>query len=95
MRAAGIASVFFAALLAAGPTAAVDAKRIAPESSRIVGDCSRKSDDCYRGTRNIRRADCHRNVRTHRIGGALIRHRHVGDHCAVREVRRAESAGRP
>ena len=34
-------------------------------------------------------ADCHRDVRTHRIGGVKIRHRHVGDNCAVREVRQA------
>lgn len=32
-------------------------------------------------------ADCHRDVRTHRIHGVRIRHRHVGDDCAVREVR--------
>lgn len=32
--------------------------------------------------------DCHRDVRTHRIRGVLVRHRHVGPHCAVRVVRR-------
>lgn len=32
-------------------------------------------------------ADCHRDVRTHRINGVKIRHRHVGDDCRVREVR--------
>jgi len=32
-------------------------------------------------------ADCHRDVRTHRINGVKIRHRHVGDNCQVREVR--------
>ncbi|MBL8576714.1 MAG: hypothetical protein JNK47_05785 [Mesorhizobium sp.] len=31
--------------------------------------------------------DCHRDVRTHRINGVKIRHRHVGDSCQVREVR--------
>jgi hypothetical protein len=32
--------------------------------------------------------DCHRDVRTHRIGGVILRHRHVGDNCQIREVRR-------
>ena len=36
-------------------------------------------------------ADCHRNVRTHRIDGFMIRHRHVGENCAVREVRKGNS----
>jgi hypothetical protein len=31
--------------------------------------------------------DCHRDVRTHRINGIKIRHRHVGDDCRIREVR--------
>lgn len=35
--------------------------------------------------------DCHRDVRTHRIGGIMLRHRHVGDNCAVREVRQMKS----
>lgn len=34
-----------------------------------------------------RPVDCHRDVRTHRIWGVLIRHRHVGTDCRVREVR--------
>lgn len=37
--------------------------------------------------RNRREADCHRDVRTHRIGGRLVTHRHVGKNCVVREVR--------
>lgn len=36
-------------------------------------------------------ADCHRDVRTHRIFGVMIRHRHVGKNCSVREVRRLRS----
>ncbi len=28
--------------------------------------------------------DCHRDVRTHRINGVLVRHRHVGPNCRVR-----------
>jgi hypothetical protein len=95
MKAALLLPALFAGLLAASPAAAIDPSRIAPENSRTVGDCSRSSDDCYRGKRSFRRSDCHRNIRTHRIGGALIRHRHVGDDCAVREVRKADSAGRP
>jgi hypothetical protein len=33
-------------------------------------------------------ADCHRDVRTHRIGGVKITHRHVGDNCQVRPVQK-------
>lgn len=33
--------------------------------------------------------DCHRDVRTHRIGGIMLRHRHVGKKCALREVRQS------
>jgi hypothetical protein len=36
-------------------------------------------------------ADCHRDVRTHRIGGTMITHRHVGDRCQVRVVRKLNS----
>lgn len=32
-------------------------------------------------------ADCHRDVRTHRVDGVMLRHRHVGDDCRIREVR--------
>ena len=35
--------------------------------------------------------DCHRDVRVHRIHGVVIRHRHVGKNCAVREVRMLNS----
>jgi hypothetical protein len=34
-------------------------------------------------------ADCHRDVRTHRVGGVKLTHRHVGDDCQIREVRRS------
>ena len=33
-------------------------------------------------------ADCHRDVRTHRIGGVKVTHRHVGDNCQVRPVQK-------
>jgi hypothetical protein len=33
--------------------------------------------------------DCHRDVRTHRIDGVMVTHRHVGPNCEVRIVRRS------
>ena len=44
-----------------------------------------------RRRREFRRpvVDCHRDVRTHRINGELVRHRHVGDNCEVRIVRQS------
>ncbi len=33
--------------------------------------------------------DCHRDVRTHRIDGVMVRHRHVGENCEVRVVRQS------
>lgn len=33
--------------------------------------------------------DCHRDVRTHRINGERVRHRHVGDNCEIRIVRQS------
>lgn len=33
-------------------------------------------------------ADCHRDVRTHRIDGVKLTHRHVGETCQVRVVRK-------
>lgn len=33
--------------------------------------------------------DCHRDIRTHRINGVQVRHRHVGDDCEVRIVRQS------
>jgi hypothetical protein len=44
-----------------------------------------------RPRRNADGVDCHRDVRTHRIRGEWVRHRHVGEDCAVRVVRQAES----
>jgi hypothetical protein len=40
--------------------------------------------------RNLRKRpyDCHRDIRTHRIGGVMLTHRHVGDRCQVRVVRK-------
>lgn len=36
----------------------------------------------------VKAADCHRDVRTHRIGGVMVTHRHVGDDCQIRQVRK-------
>ncbi len=35
--------------------------------------------------------DCHRDVRTHRINGVMVTHRHVGDRCQVRVVQKMNS----
>lgn len=66
-----------------------------PEAGRSVrhrhrADCSPilSGDE---GNRSRRQADCHRDVRTHRIGGVLVRHRHVGPDCQIRIVRKANS----
>jgi hypothetical protein len=51
-----------------------------------------RRDELQQQPRVIRRnmqADCHRDVRTHRINGQRVTHRHVGDNCAVRVVRQA------
>jgi len=36
-----------------------------------------------------RPVDCHRDIRTHRIGGIKVTHRHVGENCQVRIVRKS------
>jgi hypothetical protein len=43
--------------------------------------------------RNIQKRpyDCHRDVRTHRINGVMVTHRHVGDRCKVRVVQKMNS----
>lgn len=51
---------------------------------------SAKTEKAYKEERR-RPADCHRDVRTHRIGGVMITHRHVGDRCQVRQVRKLNS----
>lgn len=56
------------------------------------GRSFRRSDrDDERHRRELRRriADCHRDVRTHRINGERVRHRHVGENCDVRIVRKS------
>jgi len=44
----------------------------------------------YRQERR-RPADCHRDVRRHRIGDVMVLHRHVGDRCQIRVVREHNS----
>ncbi|MEO3385186.1 hypothetical protein [Mesorhizobium sp. CAU 1741] len=82
---------------AAASGSIVTAQVPAPQGSR-----SRDRDDRYRDRYDNRArdrydrrperrqfADCHRDVRTHRINGALVTHRHVGSNCSVRAVRRS------
>lgn len=61
---------------------------------RRQGNCdpnavSSSSRDSRRKDRDFvrRYEDCHRDVRTHRIRGVMVKHRHVGDDCRIREVR--------
>ncbi len=88
-----IASALFAMLLAGETSFA--ANGIAPDGSVTAGSCSDKfrSGDCRDGRNDRRRrpVDCHRDVRTHRIGGVNVRHMHIGDNCAVRKVNKGNS----
>lgn len=64
------------------------------QSSRTVRRADRERDHGRyerHEHRNERRtpADCHRDVRTHRINGEMVTHRHVGPDCAIRVVRRS------
>ena len=56
---------------------------------RYRDDRYRDRDHYERNSERRHLADCHRDVRTHRIYGALVTHRHVGNDCSVREVRRS------
>ena len=77
-------SITIALVLSAAAGAAVTAAAMPPaempKEGTAVQAASRKP------------VDCHRDVRTHRIGGVMIRHRHVGDNCAVREVKQMTSS---
>lgn len=103
MKTPSIALAFVASFTAAlvigvqaMPPKSVVPKAIASENSVIAqipsGIRSRDRDDRHRDERRHERrqtADCHRDVRTHRINGAMVTHRHVGSNCAVRVVRRS------
>lgn len=39
--------------------------------------------------------DCHRDIRTHWIGGSIVTHRHVGEDCQVRIVNQGTAAPPP
>ncbi|XJO04464.1 hypothetical protein ACHMW7_12460 [Aminobacter sp. UC22_36] len=53
----------------------------------LRGNCQPVLVEGDRETRRRPSADCHRDVRTHRVDGVMLRHRHVGDDCRIREVR--------
>lgn len=69
-----------AAMFCIGLVAAAHAGSNTPSTS----NSSQKFEERHGKPRPV---DCHRDVRTHRIGGVKIRHRHVGDDCRVRQVR--------
>ena len=70
----------FATMLCIGPVAVANAGSNAPSASNP----SQKFEERHG---KLRPVDCHRDVRTHRIGGVKVRHRHVGDDCRIRQVR--------
>lgn len=96
------AAVALAASLLAGVAISDEAMsqtfggRVAVAQAEAEGGRSYRRDD-WRKEQRVRRlerlrnviADCHRDVRTHRINGAPVTHRHVGDNCSVRIVRQA------
>lgn len=73
--------LILAAILGAAPAARADS--IAPQSS------SNPQQKFEKRNGRIKPVDCHRDVRTHRIGGVKVTHRHVGDNCQIRQVRKA------
>lgn len=77
-------STLFAAALPALIASSAVASGLPPASS--------KPPQTYE-ERNIRKRpyDCHRDIRTHRINGVMVTHRHVGDRCQVRVVQKMKS----
>ncbi len=73
------------ALLLSAIAGAVVAATAMPPAGLFHSDAVSRVDYKYKP------ADCHRSVRTHWIFGILIRHRHVGDRCTVREVKQLHS----
>jgi hypothetical protein len=53
----------------------------------LRGNCRPVLVEGERETRRRPSADCHRDARTHRVDGVMLRHRHVGDDCRIREIR--------
>lgn len=58
------------------------------------GRAVRRKDDVQRQAPRHDR-DCHRDVRTHRIMGEMVTHRHVGSNCDVRIVNRSGQPALP
>lgn len=77
-----VQSLFLTAALGVAATSTLIAGNSAPSSSNP----NQKFEERHG---KIRPVDCHRDVRTHRIGGVKVTHRHVGDNCQVRVVRQA------
>ena len=91
-----------AALLVAGKTMPPPVLEAAPASpsagmrlAQAEGGRSYRDGERRRESRRSERGqqrenlDCHRDVRTHRINGQRVTHRHVGDDCQVRVVNRS------
>lgn len=72
----GFAALALAAIALAQPAAAAQ--------KQPAGDGASKT--AVGSTKQRQPTDCHRDVREHRVNGVRIRHRHVGDGCAIRVV---------
>lgn len=83
-------AVIASPLVEVGCDGGIDAPANGTRQVRRQGNCGQNSDNSSSGndrkTYKRRIVDCHRDVQRHRIGGVMIRHRHVGDDCAIREV---------
>jgi hypothetical protein len=75
---------FQSMILAAAFAMAVINVAGAGNSAPSTSNPSQQSENRHSRPRPV---DCHRDVRTHRIGGVKVTHRHVGDNCQVRQVR--------
>lgn len=76
----------FALALSLAPVAASAGSSLPPQSGELD-----QATEFQRNNQRRKPADCHRDVRTHRIGGVMVTHRHVGDRCQVRVVRKLNS----
>ena len=94
------ASLFAALIVAvnAMPLPALDRQKQPVMEVQAQGGSSVRrpeTEDNYRRDLRRRSVDCHRDVRTHRINGEFVRHRHVGENCDVRVVRRSTQPAVP
>ena len=95
---ASIAAAFFVAGMTMPPPVLGVATASPSEELRLAqaeGGRSYRDGDRMREPRRTERGrqrdrseivDCHRDVRTHRINGRMVTHRHVGDDCRIRVV---------